>query len=613
MMRSWRFLGLILFLSVAGILFFVSRRQQAALQRSIEQTERTLGTLLPVQVVTPERRDLMDTVRLTGTIRAKAEVSIGAEVIGKIVYVGAEEGDFVRAGQVLIRLDDSLYRAQVEQARAAYRQALVRYEQVAAAAQIPSTQADTDIEQAQAQRNQILARLRQLKQQRELTYKETDLALEQADAAVESAENRVRELERQIEITDEQLKSQLQQAQAERQAAELTLKKLQAGARPQEKEQARQALVQAESNLTAARLRWERAQKLFAEGAIAQADLDEAKRLLETAQAARDAAQAAYDLVVEGPRPEDLEIAKERLRQAEAAFQTAKALQKQRDILKSQLSSARALLRQTYAQRELAKAARVKREMADLEIQALEAQLKQVEASLKLAKAGIVRKVTSAKDVEAARVQLDQARANLESALANLEKTVIVAPVSGTVASKMAEVGATAAPGAPLMQLVSEGPLELEGIVAESEFRKIQDGQPVSVLVDSLAGQVIRGVVRQRVPVAQGPTRQFTIRIALPPNLRVPPGSFARAEIVVGKISDALVIPTDAVTEWEGRTIAYVVRDGKVQRRSLKIGARKEGFVQVLSGISESDQVVRGGLERLSDGMPVQVVTGESP
>ncbi len=611
MVRSWRFAGLVLFLFFLTSLLFFSRRQQLALQRGIQQTEQALGGLLPVQVVRPERRTLKDVVRLSGTIKAKSEVAVGAEIIGKVVFVGAEEGDLVRAGQVLVRLDDSLYRAQVDQARALYQQALVRYEQISAGIRIPTTQAETDLEQALSQRDQLLARLRQLKEQRDLTYRETELSLEQAESAVETASNRVSELEKQIEITDEQLKSQLQQAQADRTSAELTLKKLLTGARPQEKEQARQALLQAQANVTAAKLRYERALKLFKEGAIAQADLDEAKRMLDTAQAAEDAAQSAYDLVLEGPRKEDIEIGQARLRQAEAGLRTAQALQKQRDILRSQLASARALLRQAEAQRELAKASRARRKMIEEEIEALQAQRKQVEATIKLARAGTVRKFTSQKDVQFAQVQLEQARAALNSALASLAKTVITAPVTGYVASKLTEVGATVAPGTPLLRLVSAGPTELEGILAEAEFTKVRDGQWASVLVDSLPGQVLRGVVRKTVPVAQGPTRQFTIRISLASNVRILPGSFARAEIVVGQTPDALVIPAESVSDWQGQTIAYVVENGKVYRRRLKVGERKEGLVQVLSGLTESDQVVRGGLERLSDGMPVQVVTAE--
>ncbi len=598
---------------LAGILIFVSQRQQRTLQQSIAQTQEEMRAAIPVEVVRPMRRELQETIQVMGTIKALQDIVIGSEIVGRVVFVGAREGDFVKAGQVLIRLDDSAFRAQVEQARAAYLQALERYEQVRAAAKIPSTQAETDVEQALAQLEQLKSRLQQLQTSRELTYKETDLTVQQAEALVETARNRVQELERQLEIVDEQLRNQLQQAEAEKRAAELTLKKLREGARPQEKEQARQQLLAAEANWRNAKLNYERMQKLYEQGAVAKAQLDEAQRQLETAQAAYEAARAAYELVLEGPRAEDIAVAEERLKQAEANLRNAQAAQKQRDILKTQLESARAQWRQAQVQLELAKAAQLRRQIVERDIEALQAQIKQLQATLKLAKAGQVRKFTSAKDVELARIQVEQAKAALDNALAMLRKTVITAPVSGYIATKNVEIGMTASPGVPLMRLVAAGAVEFEVNLSESDFAKVQDGQTVLVRVDALPNQVLKGFVSKLVPVAETASRQFKIKVVLPGADRlVKPGAFARGEIVVNRIPNALVIPRECVVEWQGQTSVFVVEKGKVARqRAVKVGIRTDRWVQILSGVRESDQVVRSGLERLSDNTPVRIMEVE--
>ncbi len=597
---------------IAAALIFVSRRQQIQLQRSLAKAQEELRAAVPVEVVKPVRRELQETIQVMGTIKALQDINIGSELVGKVVYVGAREGDFVKAGQILIKLDDSAIRAQVDQARAAYLQALTRYEQVKAAAQIPSTQADTDVEQALAQIEQLQSRLKQLQTSRELTYRETDLTVQQAEALVETARNRVQELTRQIEIVDEQLRNQLQQAEAEKRAAELTLKKLREGARPQEKEQARQQLLAAEANYRTAKLNWERSQKLYEEGAIAKAQLEEAQRQLETAQAAYEAAKAAYDLVMEGARAEDIAVAEERLKQAEASLRNAQAAQKQRDILRSQLESAKAQLRQAEAQLELAKAAQLKRQIVERDIDALQAQIKQLQSVLKLATAGRVRKVTSQKDIELARTQVEQAKAMLDSALATLRKTVIVAPVSGYIATKNVEVGNTVSPGFPLMRLVAAGAVEFEVSLSESDFAKVQDGQPVMVRVDTLPGKVLKGFVSKLVPVAEAASRQFKIKVVLPgADKLVKPGSFARGEVVVRQIPDALVIPRECVVEWQGRTSVFLVNGKVAQQKSVKVGLKTARWSQILEGISENDQVIRSGLERLSDGTPVKVIGGE--
>ncbi len=491
-------------------------------------------------------------------------------------------------------------------------QALTRYEQARAAAQIPSTQADTDVEQALAQLEQLQSRLKQLQTSRELTYRETDLTVQQAEALVETARNRVQELERQFEIVDEQLRNQLQQAEAEKRAAELTLKKLREGARPQEKEQARQQLLSAEANYRTAKLNYERTLKLYEEGAVAKAQLDEAQRQLDTAQAAYEAAKAAYDLVMEGARAEDIAVAEERLKQAEANLRNAQAVQKQRDILRSQLESARAQLRQAEAQLELAKAAQLRRQIVERDIDALQAQIKQLQAALKLATAGRVRKFTSQKDIELARTQVEQAKAMLDSALATLRKTVIVAPVSGYIATKNVEVGNTVSPGVPLMRLVAAGAVEFEVNLSESDFAKVQDGQPVFVRVDTLPNKVLKGFVSKLVPVAEAASRQFKIKVVLPGADRlVKPGSFARGEIVINRIPNALVLPIECIVEWQGKASVFVT-DGKVARqRPVKVGLRTARWAQILEGVTENDQVIKSGQERLSDGTPVKVIGGE--
>lgn len=104
----------------------------------------------------------------------------------------------------------------------------------------------------------------------------------------------------------------------------------------------------------------------------------------------------------------------------------------------------------------------------------------------------------------------------LDNALAMLSKTVIVAPVSGYIATKNVEVGNTVSPGVPLMRLVAAGAVEFEVNLSESDFAKVQDGQPVFVRVDTLPNQVLKGFVSKLVPVAEAASRQFKIKVVLP-------------------------------------------------------------------------------------------------
>lgn len=91
----------------------------------------------PVEAVTTakvERRDMGSTVQATGIIRPKvgAEVKVGARITGKVERLYANIGDYVKKGQVLVRLEQDDLRARVDQAQAVYDEALAIYEKAKA-------------------------------------------------------------------------------------------------------------------------------------------------------------------------------------------------------------------------------------------------------------------------------------------------------------------------------------------------------------------------------------------------------------------------------------------------------------------------------------------------
>src|SRR4029079_10015903 len=81
-------------------------------------------TVLPAPVTEPVTRgDIVSVVAATGTVDAVTTVEVGSEITGTIESLGADFNDIVRKGQVLARLDPSIYRTALDQARAALRSA----------------------------------------------------------------------------------------------------------------------------------------------------------------------------------------------------------------------------------------------------------------------------------------------------------------------------------------------------------------------------------------------------------------------------------------------------------------------------------------------------------
>src|SRR5437867_13258301 len=69
------------------------------------------------------RGDIIDTVGATGTLQAVTTVQVGSQVSGNISWLGADFNSIVKQGQVIARLDPSLFEAQMQQARANLTQA----------------------------------------------------------------------------------------------------------------------------------------------------------------------------------------------------------------------------------------------------------------------------------------------------------------------------------------------------------------------------------------------------------------------------------------------------------------------------------------------------------
>ena len=98
--------------------------------------------------------------------------------------------------------------------------------------------------------------------------------------------------------------------------------------------------------------------------------------------------------------------------------------------------------------------------------------------------------------------------------------TKIRAPFDGLVVAKLADAGAMAAPGVPLLIVEDPSHFRLEASLDESQIGTVRLGETVPVVLDSLGNQTIAGKVVQIVPIADPASRTFTVKIELPANPR---------------------------------------------------------------------------------------------
>jgi len=209
-----------------------------------------------------------------------------------------------------------------------------------------------------------------------------------------------------------------------------------------------------------------------------------------------------------------------------------------------------------------------------------------------------------------AEAQIAQSEAALAQAKVNLDEATIEAPFSGVVSRKHVDEGAFVGPTTPLFRLVDIHQVEITGGVAGRHYPKLQEGKTKAVVeVDACPGQPFEGAVSRVRPELDRMTRTVAVTIRIPnPNGRLKPGMFARIRLVLDERRDVPIVPDEALVSSGDKTRAYVVNNGKIHVREVKIGLEEGANNEVLEGLDVGDRVVVRGQPLLSEGMVVEPV-----
>ena len=198
----------------------------------------------------------------------------------------------------------------------------------------------------------------------------------------------------------------------------------------------------------------------------------------------------------------------------------------------------------------------------------------------------------AAAGVDAVRAQRDAAKAQESGARAMLGYTRLNAPFAGVVTARMADPGTMAAPGVPLLQIESAGPLHLQAAVDESAIGSVRKGMKVSVMIDGAPNAPATGTVAEIVPAADLSSHSFMVKIDIASSSQLHAGMYGSAEFATGT-HQAILVPHSAVVLRGSLSCVYVLdANGIAQLRSITLGAVQGELVEVLSGISANEKLV---------------------
>ena len=267
------------------------------------------------------------------------------------------------------------------------------------------------------------------------------------------------------------------------------------------------------------------------------------------------------------------------------------------------------------------------------------------QARLQQAELTLQRRQQLLKEGVVGKAELDEAQANVDALKAriayaqqqvlvaesqvNLQKTsltdmVVRAPFSGVVISKDAQPGEMISPVSAgggftrtgIGTIVDMSSLEVEVDVNETYINRVVNGMRVEAVLDAYLDWKIPAHVITTIPTADRQKATVKVRIgfdALDPRILPDMGvkvSFLRDEPAAGPAAQAaprVLVPKAAIRSSGGRSIIFVLRDDRVERRAVSVGLETGGQVEVLSGVSAGERVVVDGPATLKDGDKVKV------
>lgn len=244
---------------------------------------------------------------------------------------------------------------------------------------------------------------------------------------------------------------------------------------------------------------------------------------------------------------------------------------------------------------------------------------------------------------EAAESQVESAKASLTEAEDNLTRTRIYAPLTGTISRLNVEkgervVGTATMAGTEVLRVADLDVMEVDVTVSETDIVKLAVGNPVVVEVDAYWGRKFAGVVEEIASSSSDASASvdqvtnFAVKILLledsykglveEKKMRhtpFKPGMTASVEIETSRKDNVLSVPVKCVTTRsvkdstgvsDIRQVVYVFQKGKAVERVVETGIQDDENIEILSGLSENEQVITGPYtaisKTLSDGVQVK-------
>jgi len=191
----------------------------------------------------------------------------------------------------------------------------------------------------------------------------------------------------------------------------------------------------------------------------------------------------------------------------------------------------------------------------------------------------------------------------------NYALSVVYSPLTGTVTSVDAQLGATVSTSTSLATVGVMSDLYVESKVPEQNIAALRAGLHANITFEAYPGIVFPAVVERVSPTVDTTSRTKTARLRfLRQDSRVSPGMFGRIQLFQDARPAHVLVPQDAIVTQSGISGAFVVENNKAFRRTVTVGTTVDGISEILTGLSAGQILVTKGQELLDDNVQVRVI-----
>jgi len=216
------------------------------------------------------------------------------------------------------------------------------------------------------------------------------------------------------------------------------------------------------------------------------------------------------------------------------------------------------------------------------------------------------------------RVEKDQVIAEIDPSRPGMTylASPVKAPIAGLVVGLPAQIGAAAAPSAPVAKISRTGGLEVRSYVAERFVSKMRPGLRAELELEAFPGETFKARVREIYPVIDPASRTMELRLSVPDSgERLKPGMYAKVRIFTEEKEGTVTVPADALVKRGEESFVFVVAPDpaapevfKARRAVVRTGLLVDNRLEVLEGLKAGERVVVRGQTLLDEGSLVNVV-----